>query len=92
MHFSLIADDFVMCFSVVVTWALGSNEPDRPSSSDEEIRRIVSAEVAMAIRGDILETFGSIMNILVENFDERYATVTEVTAVVAIAVVATARP
>ena len=50
MPFSLISDNFLMCFSKVVTRGSGSSEPKRPSASDDEIYRIVAAEVAAKIR------------------------------------------
>ena len=61
---------------MVVTRGLGSNNPKRPSTNDDEIYRIVAEEVAATIREAIPEMFGSIKTTLIENFDERYVAVT----------------
>ena len=60
--------------------------------SDEEIRQMIHDEVAAAIRAGIPEMFGSIKTMLLETFDERYATVTKAAAAATTTAVATARP
>lgn len=56
--------------------------------SDEEIREIISIEVAMAMREAISEIFGSIKTDLIEEFDRCFAALPQVAAT---AVVAAAR-
>ena len=50
---------------------------ERLSANDDEIRRIVTAEVAAEIREAILEIFRSIKTMLIESFDECYVAITE---------------
>ena len=61
-------------------------------TSDEEIRRIIQEEVAAAIRAEIPKMFGSIKTTLIETFDKRYATLTDVVVAAATAAVTAARP
>lgn len=68
MHFSLFADNFLICFSMVVTRGLGSNDPKRLSASDDENRWIVAAEVAASIREVILKMFRFVKTTLIETF------------------------
>ena len=53
---------------------------------------MIHEEVAVAIRAEIPEMFGSIKTTLMETFEERYATLTEAAAAAATAAVAVARP
>lgn len=59
------------------------------STSDEVICMIIAEEAATTIREGIPEMFGFIKTMLIENFDERYAAVTEDAAA---ATLAAARP
>lgn len=61
----------------------GARGPERPGLTDEEIRDMITTQVTMAVRKDILEVFGSIKTMIIEKFYKRYATVTEAVAVVA---------
>ena len=68
------------------------HRPETNGVSDEELRQMIHEEVAAAIRTEIPKMFGSNKTTLIETFDERYTTVTEVVAATAIAAVAAARP
>ena len=92
MCFSLFTDNFLMCFSMVVTRGLGSSNPERLSVSDDEIRMIVASEVATTIREAIPEMFGFVRTILIETFYERYAAITEADVAAATATLDAVRP
>lgn len=51
--------------------------------SDDEIHRIIAMEVVVTVKEVVPEVFGSIKTVMIEMFDERYATVTQVVAIVA---------
>lgn len=59
--------------------------------SDEEIHKIIVVKVAMVIREEILEFFGSIKTALIEEFDGHYGTVTQATYAIAITTIAATR-
>lgn len=59
----------------------------RAGLEEEEIPRIITTEVALAIREAIPELFGSVKTVLIEEFDWRYVAVTQVVVVVTIIVV-----
>ena len=81
-----------MCFSMVVTQGSGSNNPKRPSASNDEIGKIIVAEVAATIREAIPEMFGFVRTILIETFYERYAAITEADVAAATATLDAVRP
>lgn len=58
----------------------GASGTKKTIPSDEEIRGIIVAELAMAIRQVILELFGLVNTMLIDEFDEPYATVIQVVA------------
>lgn len=61
----------------------GTSGPERPRLADDEIRDMITTQVTMAVREAIPEVFRSIKTDMIKLFDERYATVSEVDAVVA---------
>ena len=78
--------------TMVVIGGSGSDNPERASTSDEEIHKIITDEVAAAIIEAIPEMFRSIKTMLIKTFDERYATVIEASATAPTANLAAMRP
>lgn len=58
----------------------GASSTTRAGPSDEEIRRITACRVPKAIREVIMELFGSVKTALIEEFDQRYAAITQASA------------
>lgn len=53
----------------------GSSGPKRQGTTDDEIRRIIAAEVTAAVKEFILEVLRSIKITMIEMFGERYVAV-----------------
>lgn len=77
---------------VVVTRGSCYSDSERSSTSNDEIRTIISTKVAAMIKEVVLEIFGSNKTMPIELFDERYVAVTEAATVATTAVIATAKP
>ena len=93
--FSLSGFDlFFVYFSMVVTQGSGSGDPERQSTSDDKIHRIICTEVVAVVREAIPEVFRSIKTAVIKMFDERCDAITEsvVVAAAATASIATIRP
>lgn len=88
----MILTFFLASFSMVmITRGSSSSDPERPGTSDKEILRIISAEVATPMREAIPEMFKSVKTTLIDLFDKRYTAFTEVAIAAATTSVATAR-
>ena len=69
----------------------GSGSQDRLGLIDDQIQELISTEVANSVCGSTPELFGSIKTTMIELFDDRYATLTETSIIVATLVVPTTR-
>lgn len=81
-----------MYFSMIVTRDSRSSDLERSGTSDDEIHRIIVADMAPAVREAILEVFGSIKTMMIELFYECYTVVTKAASTSAITTVAITRP
>ena len=85
----------IFCFIFGMVFIRGSSSgsrvsgPDRLGLTDNWIREIIATEVAFVVRRSIPEMFGSIKTVVIELYDDHYATLSDV-VVVATVVVSTA--
>ena len=66
-------------FSMTVTRGLvsGAYGLERPGLTDDEIRKIITTQVTLAVREVIPKMFGSFKTVMIELFDEHFAAVIE---------------
>ena len=69
----------------------GAGGQHRSGLANDQIRELIATEVDTTVLGSIPELFRSIKIMMIELFDDRYATLTETSIIVATLVVPTTR-